>query len=105
MPIEKSLVELVGERIRALRITSNMTQKEVAAKLNIADSTYSKYELGDHTPGLEMLLKISKLYNISIDYLAGYTDSEVMYIGNLNEEQKKLLFSMMDYFKMLNNAE
>lgn len=105
MPIEKSLVELVGERIRALRITSNMTQKEVAAKLNIADSTYSKYELGDHTPGLEMLLKISKLYNISIDYLAGYTDSEVMYIGNLNEEQKKLLFSMMDYFKMLNNVE
>ena len=104
MPIEKSLVELVGERIRALRITSNMTQKEVAAKLNIADSTYSKYELGDHTPGLEMLLKISKLYNISIDYLAGYTDSEVMYIGNLNEEQKKLLFSMMDYFKMLNNV-
>lgn len=105
MPIKKELVEIVAERLKALKIASNMTQKQVAEKLNIASSTYSKYELGEHTPGLEMLLKISQLYDISIEYLAGYSDQEVVYIGNLNEKQKKLLFSMMDYFKTVNNLE
>lgn len=105
MPIEKKLVEIVGERLKALRIASDMTQKQVAEKLNIASSTYSKYELGIHTPGLDMLLKLSQLYDISIEYLAGYSDQEVVYIGNLNDKQKKLLFSMMDYFNTLNNIE
>lgn len=105
MPIKKELVEIVAERLKALKIASNMTQKQVAEKLNIASSTYSKYELGEHTPGLELLLKISQLYDISIEYLAGYSDQEVVYIGNLNEKQKKLLFSMMDYFKTVNNLE
>lgn len=105
MPIKKELVEIVAERLKALRIASNMTQKQVAEKLNIASSTYSKYELGEHMPGLEMLLKLSQLYDISIEYFAGYSDQEVVYIGNLNEKQKKLLFSMMDYFNTFDNIE
>ncbi|WPK69274.1 hypothetical protein EUCA11A_34620 [Eubacterium callanderi] len=105
MLIEKNLVETVSERLKMLRISSNMTQKQVAEKLNIASSTYSKYELGEHTPGLEMLLKLSQIYDISINYLAGDTDQEVIYIGNLNDKQKKLLFSMMNYFKTVNNLE
>lgn len=55
--------------------------------------------------GLEMLLKLSQLYDISIEYFVGYSDQEVVYIGNLNEKQKKLLFSMMDYFNTLDNIE
>ncbi len=52
-----------------------------------------------------MLLKLSQIYDISNRLLAGYRDQEVVYIGNLNDKQKKLLFSMMDYFKSVDNVE
>lgn len=45
------------------------TQEKVAAKLGIPYTTYRSYEKGAREPNIEILIKLSDLYNVSIDYI------------------------------------
>lgn len=51
--------------LKVLRIMSNMTQEQVAKELNIATSTWSKWENGKSFPDVPEIGKIEKLFNIS----------------------------------------
>lgn len=62
--------------LKALRINANMTQKEVAEKLNISVATLSFWEQGRRFPNVKDIKKIEKLFNVSysdIIFLSSYT--------------------------------
>ena len=61
-------------RIKFLREESNMTQQELANKLDGAKSTVAMYENETRKPSMEVLLRLSEIFNCSIDYLLGKTD-------------------------------
>jgi len=56
-------------RIRELRKQINMTQKELAKQLQIADSTLSYWEMGKYEPDTNALMKLSRFFNVPIDYI------------------------------------
>jgi len=58
-------------RIRELRKQMNMTQKELAKHLQIADSTLSYWEMGKYEPDNEALMKLSRFFKVPIDYILG----------------------------------
>lgn len=58
-------------RIKLLREELNMTQQELADKLDGAKSTVAMYEKGDRKPSMEVLLKLSEIFDCSIDYILG----------------------------------
>ena len=62
-------------RIRDLREDNDMTQREVAGKLHCSQQVYSNYELGQRDIPTDILIKLSKLYNVSVDYILGITDN------------------------------
>lgn len=64
----------IGQRIKTLRIEANITQKQFGDIFGIVKSTVSMYENDNSTPDTEMLKKIAKFFNVSIDYLLGITD-------------------------------
>ena len=59
------------ENIRNLREDNDKTQKEVAAYLNIKQTTYSKYERGKINVPIDVFIKLADYYTVSIDYLVG----------------------------------
>lgn len=61
------------ERIRNLREDNDLTQTELAAKLNISQRTYSHYEMGSRKLPLDILVALADYYNCSTDYLLGRT--------------------------------
>lgn len=61
-------------RIKFLREELNMTQQELANKLNGAKSTVAMYEKGDRKPSMEILLRLSDIFDCSIDYILGKSD-------------------------------
>ena len=61
------------ENIRNLREDNDKTQKEVAAYLNIKQTTYSKYELGKINIPIEVFIQLADYYDVSVDYLLGRT--------------------------------
>lgn len=59
------------QRIRDLREDHDMSQNEVAKQLNVSQSTYSRYENGQLDIPSGILIALSKMYNVSVDYLLG----------------------------------
>ncbi|MEI3530525.1 MAG: helix-turn-helix transcriptional regulator [Bacilli bacterium] len=67
------------KRIKDLREDSDLTQKQIADILNISQRGYSHYETGDNDIPTEILIKLSKYYNTSIDYILEMTNIKKPY--------------------------
>ena len=65
---------MLGKRLKTARNNAKLTQVDVAAYLNIIRQTYSAYETGRSTPNPETLNMLSKLYDVSTDWLLGNVD-------------------------------
>ncbi|HFU3862563.1 TPA: helix-turn-helix domain-containing protein [Streptococcus suis] len=62
------------QRIRDLREDHDFTQKFVANLLSFSHANYAKIERGEVVLTADVLVKLSKLYDVSTDYLLGLTD-------------------------------
>ncbi|MBE6554925.1 MAG: helix-turn-helix transcriptional regulator [Ruminococcaceae bacterium] len=69
------MAEKTYGRIKDLRVDHDLTQKQVAERLGLYLTQYQVYERGDvgKIP-IDFFIDLAKLYNISIDYLAGLTN-------------------------------
>lgn len=65
-----------GQRLKTIRKKRNVTQKELAESLQLAQSTVANYENNTRFPSVEPLTMISDYLNVSIDYLLGISESE-----------------------------
>lgn len=55
-----------GKFISSLRNEKHLTQEQLAEKLNVGNKTISKWECGNSIPDFEMLISISKEFNVSL---------------------------------------
>ena len=62
------------ERIRGLREDKDLTQKQVADILGVAQTTYSQYELNKRPMPIDYLIALCKYYQVSADYILGFTN-------------------------------
>ena len=67
-------MEIFSERIKEFRTDEGLTQIELAAKLNVTNSSVCDWERGRVEPSLEMLVAIAKFFEVSVDYLLGLED-------------------------------
>ena len=67
------------ERVRDLRKDNDWSQTEVARKIGMSQTGYSKYETGENDIPTEVLLKLADLYDTSVDYLLGRTNERKPY--------------------------
>lgn len=65
----------IGVQIKQLRLAAGMTQRELAQRINVGNTTLSQYESGARVPSDEVKLKIAMVFGVSVDYLLGATDS------------------------------
>lgn len=64
-------------KLYELRTSRHMTQKEFAEKVGMNAGVYARYERGENDIPLSVAMKIAKAFDISIDYIAGYSKSEL----------------------------
>lgn len=58
-----------GERIRQLRVRAGYTQEKMAEELNIDRSFYGRIETGKKGCSIDLLVRVSLMFNVSLDYL------------------------------------
>lgn len=74
----------VGALILSLRKEKNMTQKEIADRMNISDKTISKWERGMGCPDVTLLADLSKIFGVNIEkILQGNLDEKDLDGGNM----------------------
>lgn len=66
-------------RIREIREDRDIKQSTLAAYLGVHQTTYSSYEIGKLSLTADVLVKLAKYYNTSVDYLLGLTDETKPY--------------------------
>lgn len=66
-------------RLKELRKKKGVTQLRLAIELNTTQNTISRYETGEHEPGIAELLKLADYFNVSVDYLLERTDDPKLY--------------------------
>ena len=59
----------LGDRLKQLRLAKQLTQRQVAAQLNVAPSIYNRFERNERKVKKEMLPKLSEILEISIEEL------------------------------------
>lgn len=65
---------MFSKRLKELRKEFGYTQAELAKLLQLEAPAISKYELGLREPSLNVLNKLSEIFNVSVDYITGKTD-------------------------------
>lgn len=61
----------INEQLKKYRIENNLTQQNLADKLNVSRQTISKWETGRGLPDIENLIWLSDIYQVSLDELVG----------------------------------
>ena len=63
------------KRLKDLREDADLSQKQIADILEISQQHYSMYEIGKRELPMRHFITLAKLYNVSLDYMAGLTDT------------------------------
>lgn len=68
----------IAERIKQLRISQGMTQKQLADVLKVSEVSLQRFEYGSARPSLDTLIALADYFNVSLDYLVGRSDNPKM---------------------------
>ena len=80
---------ITASMVKELREKKGISQKELADYLNITQVQISKYELGKNEPDLNTTKKIAEYFNVTIDYLLGTSEENIILITKNDLETLK----------------
>ena len=92
-------------RIAELRKAMGLNQVGLAMKLNVSQKMVSAYETGIHQPSIEVLLKLSKLFGVSVDYIIGNSDIKATAECFSKNGLSKSEIELLDLFKKLDTEK
>lgn len=92
----------LADRLIDLRKEENLTQVELAKKLNISRSSLSMYENGERRPSFELADAMAAFFDVDLSYLLGTTDKKRSYYGHREQEEANLEYLLQsDEFALL----
>ena len=95
----------IGERITQLRKQKGWSQDELAKHIESSRVMIGKYERSDNSPSIEVIIKLAKAFDVSVDFLLGEGqnatfDKEMVkrldQVESLPDQEKKRIFDYMD---------
>ena len=85
-----------GNRLKTLRIKKKLTQQQLADLLGLTKSVISAYENGLRYPAYDVLIKISRIFKVSTDFLLGVKIKREIDTSGLTDEQVEALIVLID---------
>lgn len=95
----------IGDNIKRLRSSLNMTQGELANKLHVTISSISAYENGTRMPSYDILIKMARLFNVTTDNLLGFSNKYVADVSGLDAEQRNTVFEIIELYRLKNDKD
>ena len=95
----------IGEQISRLRKKNNLSQVELAKKAEVSRTIIGNYERNANTPSIEVLIKLARVFNVSVDYIIGEGElssldkdllKRIENIEKLDDSTKQHLFFLID---------
>ena len=90
---------MLSKKIYELRTSFNWTQVQLAQKLGITKQTVSNWENDNIQPSIDMLVKLSKIFNVTTDSLLGLTPTNTINVDGLPTEFVSHIVQIIDDYK------
>ena len=89
-----------ADRITKLRVNKGLSQQQLAQQLGVKRSVVSYYESGDRLPSMDVLIEMSRVFNVSTDYLLrGKGASRVIHVSDLTESDIDVVMMVVNALK------
>lgn len=79
-------IDKFTNRFKEIRIQNHLTQKQMAERLGVQKSVVCYYEHGERFPSIDIIIRFSSIFHVSIDYLLGLDKSRTLDVSGLSEE-------------------
>ena len=89
---------MICDTIKELRGRAGLSQSALAKKIGVTRSAVNAWEMGLSIPTTQYVAELTQLFHVSAEYMLGLDNTESIYIGNLSEEEKHILYSLLNYF-------
>lgn len=78
---------MLGDIIKTLRLSHNLSQVQLAKSLNVSKQTVSNWENNNILPSIDMLMKLSGFFSVSTDYLLELDNRNYIEVTGLTDTQ------------------
>lgn len=89
---------ILGQRLKQLRIENGLTQEEFGKPYDLRKSTVSQYESGASRPDDELKIRIALDYEVSLDWLMGFSDTRSLY-NDLTDDEMMEVVNFIEFLK------
>lgn len=90
---------MFAEKIKELRINLGLNQVEFAKILNVTKQSISNWENNNIMPSIDMLVRISKTFSVSTDYLLGLCEKRTLDVTGISDNIVTNLQCIVDAIK------
>ena len=90
---------MLNERIREIRMAKKMSQVELANILGVTKQSVSNWENDNIQPSIDMLIRLSNIFNASTDYLLGLAPTNSISVDGLPTKFVSHLVQIIDDYK------
>lgn len=95
---------MIADKIKMLRNANNMTQTQLAKKLNITRSSVNAWEMGISIPSTTFIVELARFFHVSTDYLLDLPEHNSIDITALNDTEISIIYSLVRYFHQNNHC-
>ncbi len=92
-----------SEKLRLLREAAHLTQAQVANRIGVSKAMISAYETASKAPSIEVLIRLSRLYRVSVDYLVCVDAPKYIDVSDLDDESAALIATLVSKMKTAEN--
>lgn len=90
-----------SEKLKMLRETRGLTQLQVANRIGVSKAMISAYETASKAPSIEVLIRLSRLFGVSVDYLVCVDTPKVIDVSGLDDETIALISALVEKYKVV----
>ncbi len=94
---------MLNQQIRMIRLSRKMSQVELAKELNVTKQSVSNWENDNIQPSVEMVMKIAKVFSVSVDYLLGIDQHTYIDVSGLPDDTVSHLRQLVDDLRKAKN--
>ena len=91
-----------SEKLRALREAKHLTQAQVAQKIGVSKAMISAYETATKVPSIEVLIRLSRLFGVTVDYLVCIDARKYIDVSALDDESAALIATLVSKMRPAN---
>lgn len=88
-----------SEKLRNLRKAKHLTQNQVAQRIGVSKAMISAYETALKAPSIDVLIRLSRLYGVTVDYLVCVDSPQYLDVSELDADSTALVVALVDKLK------